>query len=66
MSKKELSSILYTNEEFHSLFCLSKGFNDDHNKNHRIREDNETFSDFIDSGSSSLIEEFPNLVKKLL
>ncbi len=66
MDKKEWESLLYSDEEFHALYEISKGFNDDLNKNHRVRENNETFSAFIDEGSDALIEEHPILVKQLI
>lgn len=59
-------SLLYFEEEFHALCELSKTFNDDINKNHRIRKEGESFSEFIDAGSSALINENLSIVQRLI
>lgn len=64
--EKNWESLMYSNEEFHALYEISDGFNDDINKNHRVREDGEAFSKFIDEGSSALIAEHLSMVKQLL
>lgn len=57
---------LYTDEEIHALCVLSDGFTDDVNKNCRVRDEDESFSVFVDKGSTALIQEHPLLVKQLL
>jgi hypothetical protein len=66
LEQKNWESLMYSDNEFHTLYEASKGFNDDINKNHRIRKSDESFSSFVDEGSSALIEEHPSLVKMLL
>ena len=59
------NSILYTEQEFHKLYEASKGFNEDINRNHRVRQESESFAVFMDKGSNALIAEHPDLVEKL-
>ena len=66
MKKENWESLLYSDTEFHTMYEVSDGFNDDINKNHRVREKNEAFSTFIDEGSTALINEHPSMVKRLL
>lgn len=66
MIPDQWEALLYTKEEFHQLCEASKRFDDDLNKNHRVRQEDETFASFIDQGSDALIADHPNLVKKLL
>lgn len=64
--KTNLELLMYSDEEFHALYEISEGFNDDVNKNHRVREEGKAFSEFIDKGSSALIAENLSIVKQLL
>ncbi|MBQ8003522.1 MAG: hypothetical protein IJ299_00280 [Oscillospiraceae bacterium] len=66
MKTENWNALLYSDEEFNVLYEISDGFNDDINKNHRVREMNEAFSKFMDDGSTALIEEHLPLVKSLL
>lgn len=66
MNQNKWDTLFYTKEDFHQLYKASEGFNDDLNKNHRVRQEDETFALFIDKGSDALIADHPNLVKKLL
>lgn len=66
MTQTNWDSLMYSNEEFHTLYDISDGFNDDVNRNHRVRDNNTSFATFIDEGSSALIEEHLSLVKQLL
>lgn len=64
--RNDLETLMYSDKEFHALYEISEGFNDDVNKNHRVREDGKAFSEFIDKGSSALISEHLSIVKQLL
>ena len=66
MNQSGLEKLLYTDEEFHTLYNISGGFNDDVNKNHRVRGMDETFASFIDEGSTALINEHASLIEQLL
>lgn len=66
MSRIDLESLFYTDEEIHNYYSLSDGFNDDINSNHRVRADGKSFSTFIDEGSDALIRDHKDLVKKLI
>ena len=66
MKTENWNTLLYSDEEFNVLYEMSNGFNDDINKNHRVREMNEAFSQYMDDGSTALVEEHPTLVKSLL
>lgn len=66
MEQENWDSLLYTKEDFHRLYVASDGFDDDLNKNHRVRQENETFALFIDEGSDALIADHPDLIKRLL
>lgn len=57
---------MYTEEEFLRLYTETNGFNDDINRNHRVRPEGESFADFIDKGSDALIQEHSELVKQLI
>lgn len=65
MENDNWDSILYTEKGFHQLYVTTKGFNEDVNKNHRVRQEPESFATFIDKGSNALIADHPELVKKL-
>ncbi len=65
MKNDSWDSILYTEQEFHQLYVATKGFNEDVNKNHRVRPESESFAVFIDKGSDALIADHPELVKSL-
>lgn len=66
LKKENWEALMYSDEEFHTLYEVSEGFNDDINRNHRIRGKDEAFSTFIDEGSSALVEEHLAMVKRLL
>ena len=66
MNQENWNSLLYTEDGFHQLYEASSAFNDDLNKNHRVRQEDESFSLFIDEGSDALVAEHHNLVKKLI
>lgn len=53
-------------DAWEAFFEQTNAFNDDLNKNHRVRQEDESFALFIDEGSDALISDHPNLVKKLL
>ena len=65
MKNDSWNSVLYTEQEFHQLYVTTKGFNEDVNRNHRVRQEPESFAAFIDKGSTALIADHPELVKKL-
>lgn len=65
MNYVDWDSILYTEQEFHELYVVSLGFNDDFNKNHRVRNESESFATFMDLGSDALIADHPELVNLL-
>lgn len=65
MKNDSWDSIFYTEEEFHKLYVKTKGFNEDLNKNHRVRQESESFAEFMDKGSNALIADHPELVKNL-
>lgn len=58
--------LLYSDEEMHQLYSISNDFNDDINRNDRVRTSNEKYADFIDAGMTALMEEHPNLFKLLI
>lgn len=57
--------MLYTEEEFQLLYEASRGFNDDVNPNHPIREDEE-FLDYMDDAMDTLLRDDPEFVSRLL
>lgn len=56
----------YLDGEFAALYAETNGFNDDLNRNERYRERDETFSAFISAGSTALIRDHEELVRKLI
>lgn len=66
MIQKEWTDLFLTEGDFRELYEASNGFNDDLNKNHRIRQENTSFASFIDEGTDGLIADHIDLVKKLL
>ena len=65
MKNDNWDSIFYTKEEFHQLYTITNGFNEDANTNHRVRKESESFAEFIDKGSDALIADHPELVERL-
>lgn len=63
---KKWESLFYTEEEFRRLYNETNGFNDDINRNHRVRPEGESFADFMDMGSDGLIQDHAELVRKLI
>ena len=66
MPYKSWEDMLYTQKEFANLYAVTKGFNDDIHHNHRVRDDGESFSAFVDSGSDALIQDSPDFVDSLI
>ncbi|WP_144265550.1 hypothetical protein [Faecalibacterium sp. An77] len=60
------NDLFISDEMFHLMYEISNGFNDDINRNHRVREAGESFAKFIDEGSTRLIEENLDIVKSLI
>ena len=58
--------MLYTAAEFRDFSEKSNGFKDDVNRNSRIRDDNMHFADFVDAGSTALINNSPGFVASLI
>lgn len=54
-------SMFYSEEEFRQLYNKTKGFNDEFHTNHPARPEGMSFEQFMDEGSSMLIEENPDL-----
>ena len=59
-------SMLYSEEEFTTLYSKADGFNDDINRNCRIRDNGSSFAAFIDAGSDALLSEHSEFVTGLI
>ena len=65
MKNDSWDSVFYTKEEFHRLYTITGGFNEDAITNHRVRQESESFSTFMDKAIATMISDHPDLVKKL-
>ena len=60
------NEMLYTDEEFDILYEASKHFHDDINSNHPVRNENESFAEFINKGSDALLRDSADFVASLI
>lgn len=61
MAYQDWDSMLYSDEEFNALYEKTDGFNDEFHSNHPLCPEGMTFEQFVDEGSTSLIEKNPEL-----
>lgn len=66
MSYTTWANMLYTEEEFETLYSVADGFNDDVNRNCRSRDDSSSFATFIDVGSDALLRDHSDFVAGLI
>lgn len=56
----------YTLTEFHRLYNISDGFDDDFNTNHRDRPSDESYFDYLRKGSAALVRAYPDFASDLM
>lgn len=66
MHNEDWTPIFYTREEFSELYDLLNGFEHDKNRNNRVRQENDTFADFMSKGTDALLSEHRELVMTLI
>lgn len=58
--------MLYSDDEIHALCTESGNFNDDINKNHKVREDSKGFLDFMDDAIDIFVAENKSIMSRFL